>query len=83
LIGGAMALVVPIWWLISGANRGWTMNRVPVVQIDEITEIQYTTYEERLVPGIEFLGGALLFALILIGISFFPRSKRNSSRSHP
>lgn len=65
------------WWAAAGAHRGWSMDRVPVTQIDEITEIEYITYEDRFVPGLDVLLIASITALVLIGASFFfrPSSK--------
>ncbi len=57
-------------WLATGANRGWTKNRVAVKQTDEITGITVDNYQERFVPGVELLGAALAGAGILAGVSF-------------
>jgi hypothetical protein len=61
------------WWTAAGAHRGWSMDRVPVTQIDEITEIEYITYEDRFVPGLDVLLIGNAAALLLIGASFFFR----------
>lgn len=63
------------YWLSAGAHSGWSMNRVPVEQTDEITGLVFTTYEERYVPGIEVLGGSLAAGLILLGFTYFPFKK--------
>ncbi|KXU37139.1 hypothetical protein AXK11_02915 [Cephaloticoccus primus] len=66
-----------VYWAGKGAHTGWSMNRVPVTQVDEITEIEFTTYEERFVPGIEWLGGAMALGVLSFGLSFFFRPKEN------
>lgn len=66
------------WWAATGAHRGWSMHRVPVTQIDEITEIEYTTYEERFVPGLDVLLIANITALLLTGASFLFRPSSKS-----
>lgn len=60
-------------WLAAGANRGWTKTSVPTKTVDEITGIEAITYEKRFVPGVDFLGAALLGAFALGAASFFFR----------
>lgn len=62
------------FWAAKGAHTGWSQNRVPVPQTDEITGIEYVTYEDRFVPGVEFLaGGVGLAAGLLVASLFFKR----------
>lgn len=80
LFFAVVALLGPLaWWAATGAHRGWSMNRVPVAQIDEITEIEYITYEERFVPGVDTLLIGGVASLALIGGSFFFRSSSSAS----
>ncbi|MCR6656167.1 MAG: hypothetical protein NVV63_10205 [Opitutus sp.] len=69
-----LALVVLVaavgFWGARGAHRGWSQNRVPVQEVDEITGIDYVRYEDRFVPGVDFLGGGVAASLILFGLSF-------------
>lgn len=65
-----------IWWFQAGKNTGWTKDRVAVEKIDEITEITYTEYEERFVPGIDFLAAGLLGGLVIGGLTFVRRRTR-------
>lgn len=65
------------WWYSQGAHTGWSQNRVPVSQTDEITGIAYTTYEDRFVPGIDTLGLGALAAVALFATTFFLRTNRN------
>ena len=70
LIVGAIA-----FWAAAGANRGWTKTSVPKKTVDEVTGIEGVTYEKHFVPGVDFLGAALLGAGVLAGISIFVPAK--------
>ncbi len=60
-------------WALLGAHRGWSQNRVPVTQVDEITGIEYVTYEDRFVPGVDWLGAGGTLAIVVFSLSFLPR----------
>ncbi len=60
-------------WFALGANTGWTKTSVPVTFVDEITGIESQTWEDKFVPGLEFLGAGLLSAAVLGGVSLFFR----------
>lgn len=49
------------------------------MELDPITEIEYPVIEERFVPGVDFLGGAFLCAVVLFGISFAFGKRQNAS----
>ena len=66
-------------WLAAGANRGWSKTSVPVKRTDEVTGITVDDYQKRFVPGIDFLGAALLGAGILAGASLLFRTKQPES----
>jgi hypothetical protein len=68
-------------WLGRGANRGWTKTSVEVRTVDEITGIEGITNEKRFVPGVDFLGAALLAAGALTGVSFFIRKSVPETKS--
>ena len=76
LIVGAIA-----FWAATGANRGWTKTSVPKKIVDEVTGIEGVTYEKHFVPGVDFVGAALLGAGILAGISILFRTKPNDSHN--
>jgi hypothetical protein len=76
LIVGAIA-----FWAATGANRGWTKTSVPKKIVDEVAGIEGVTYEKHFVPGVDFLGAALLGAGILAGISILFRTKPNDSHN--
>jgi len=75
IVFGAAAL-----WLFTGANRGWTKTSEPRKMLDEVTGIEGITYEERFVPGLDFLGGALLGGGILAGASLVFRKPSTPNR---
>jgi len=54
------------------------MNKVPITQTDEITGLTYIEYEERYVPGLEVLIGALGGCAVLFGASFLGRRPQPS-----
>lgn len=53
------------------------MDRVPVEKTDDITGIAYVEYEERFVPGIEFLGTSVVASASLFGASFLFRRRHS------
>jgi hypothetical protein len=78
----AVAAAAALAWLALGANRGWTRTSVPVKIVDEVTGIEGIEYRRQFVPGLEFLGAALLGAGALAGASLFFRhqpTKANES----
>ena len=73
-----VVVAAAVLWLSAGANRGWTKTSVEKRTMDEVTGLEGITYESRFVPGIDFLGGALLAAGILAGASLLFRTKPNT-----
>lgn len=63
------ALAASAAWVAAGAHRGWTRTSVPVKTVDDVTGIEGVEYRKQFVPGIDFLGGALLGAGLLAGVS--------------
>lgn len=77
---GFMFLGCVGFWAAKGAHTGWSQNQVPVKQTDEITGIQFVTYEKRFVPGVEFLAAGTGLAAGLLLLSFLvQRNKLNPS----
>jgi hypothetical protein len=74
-----VALAVIVFWLFGGPNLGWTKNRVAVRENDPITGIEVDRYQERFVPGVDFLGGGLVGSLGIGGCSFFFRRSTQST----
>jgi len=77
VFAGVIAVATVMFWLVAGAHRGWTKTSVPVKSVDEVTGLEGITYERRFVPGIDFLGGALLGAGLLASASLLFRNKTN------
>ncbi len=71
----AVALAATGWWLAMGANRGWTKTSIPKKIVDEVTGIEGMVYEQRFVPGLDFLGAAWLGAGVLAGASRLCRAR--------
>lgn len=69
-------------WIATGANSGWTKTSVPVKTLDEVLGIEGIRYEKRFVPGLDFLGIALLGAGALAGGSLLFR-KKPKTQNHP
>jgi hypothetical protein len=71
--------VIGIWFAL-GPHFGWSMTQVPVKKIDPVTEIEFTEYDHRFVPGVDFLaagliGSGTLFAFGLIFTKFTAKPK--------
>lgn len=62
-------------WAATGGNRGWTKNRLEKRTVDEVTGIEGISYEDRFMPGIDFLVGTLVGAGTLAGVSFVFRQR--------
>ena len=67
------------FWLAAGANRGWTKTSVPKKILDEVTGLEGVTYEEKFVPGVDFLGAAAVGTVVLTGASFLFRNKKTKA----
>lgn len=65
-----------ILWAWGGFHLGWSRSKTPITQVDEITQIEYTTYQEGFVAGIDTLGIGIVIGLALIAISFFIKQKQ-------
>jgi hypothetical protein len=74
-----LALAAAGTWLATGGNRGWTKTSVPVKTVDEVTGLEGISYERRFVPGLDFLGAAVLGASLLAGGSFLFRNKQTTN----
>jgi hypothetical protein len=65
-----------VFWVLQGANRGWTKTSVPMKTLDEVTGIEGITYHKRFVPGVDFLGAAFLGSAALAGASLLFRKRQ-------
>ena len=76
LVVGAIA-----FWAAAGANRGWTKTRVPKKIVDEVTGLEGIQWQDKFVPGVDFLGAALLGAGVLAGVSFLFRQNQSDPQN--
>jgi hypothetical protein len=70
LVMGAVAL-----WAATGANQGWTKTRLPHKIVDPVTGLEGVQWEDKFVPGVDFLAAAALGAGVLGVISLFVGTK--------
>lgn len=81
-LAAALVLIGAIgYWVAKGANLGWNKDQVPVKQTDEVTGLEFVTYEQRFVPGFEFMGLSAGLAAGLFAVSFFVQHQPSSSNS--
>lgn len=74
-IAACLPIIALVWWWHAGSNKGWTKTSVQVWKIDEVTEISYPEAEERFVPGVDFLAGAIGVSVLLAGAGFLIRKR--------
>lgn len=65
------AVAIVACWISLGAHTAWSQTRIPVQKTDAVTTTTFTDYEERFLPGVDFLvagllGSAAIFALTLV-----------------
>ena len=78
LVAALLALATVGFWAAKGAHRGWSQDRVPVKQIDEVTGLEHITYEDRYVPGVEVLAAGVGLAALLAAVSLFlPKTQKS------
>ena len=75
LLAAILAVGSIIFWAAAGANRGWTKTSVPRKIADPVTGIEGVVYDKHFVPGVDFLGAALLGAGVMTGASLLFRTK--------
>ena len=63
------------FWVAAGANRGWTKTSVPRKIVDQTTGLEGVQWQDKFVPGVDFLGAAWLGAGVLTAFSFLSRVK--------
>lgn len=76
MLSGIIALFAFAFWGAAGWNRGWTKTQIPQKQVDEITGIEFVTYKDHFMPGIDLLGLAFFFCVVLFAITFIGRKAR-------
>lgn len=80
IIAVALLVGATAFWLAAGANRGWTKTRVPRKIVDKVTGLEGTQWQDKFVPGVDFLGAAFLGAGLLAGVSMLVPAKSNKSK---
>ena len=75
IIAAVLVVGAIVFWVAAGANRGWTKTRIPKKVVDEVTGLEGIQWQDKFVPGVDFLGAALLGAGFLAGVSFFVPAK--------
>jgi hypothetical protein len=81
ILGLTIAIAAGAIWASAGAHRGWTQTSVPIKTVDEVTGIEGITYQQRFVPGLDFLGGAVLGAGMLAGASLLFPNKTTTNKN--
>lgn len=76
MLGGFLALFCFAFWAAAGWNRGWTKTQIPIKQVDDITGIEFVTYKDHFMPGVELLALGVFFSLTLVAITFIRRKSR-------
>lgn len=77
----ALAVTTVGLWLAKGANPGFTKDRIQVKTVDPVTEIEQVEWREVFIPGVEFLGGGMIVAGVLLGGSFFIRKQHKQQQT--
>ena len=75
LIAALLMAGAVVFWAAAGANRGWTKTQIPIKTMDPVTGLEGIQWQAKFVPGVDFLGAALLESGILAAISFFTSRK--------
>jgi hypothetical protein len=76
MLAGFLALFCFAFWAAAGWNRGWTKTQIPVKSVDEVTGIEFVTYKDHFMPGVELLSLGIFISLTLFAITFIRRSSR-------
>lgn len=77
ILAVVLAVAALSLWLAKGANTKFTKNRIQVKTVDPITEIEQVEWQEKFVPGVDFLGGGLVAAgALFVGSLFIRKSNK-------
>jgi len=71
----AILVTAGVTWGITGANKGWTRTSTAVKTVDAVTGIEGIEYRKQFVPGLDFLGVAIIGSAVLIGASFLSKKQ--------
>jgi hypothetical protein len=59
---------------------GWSQTRVPVPKTDTVTTITFTDYEERFLPGLDFLAAGLLGSAAIFALTMLTTASKTEIR---
>lgn len=76
ILGLAISIGGTTAWVLLGANTGWTKTRVMRTELDPITEIEQPIWDEKFLPGVDFLVTADVVGGVLIVASLLGRKKK-------
>ena len=79
MLAGFIALFCFAFWAAAGWNRGYTKTQIPVHHVDEITGIEFVTYKQHFMPGVELLALGLFIGLALFSITFIRRHPKSNA----
>lgn len=63
-------------WGGTGANTKWTKTSLPVRKVDPVLEMEYTEWEKKFLPGIDFLAAGIVLSALVWGVSAIIRKKK-------
>jgi hypothetical protein len=75
IVAAVLMVGAIVFWMAAGANRGWTKTHVPIKVMDQVTGLEGIQWQDKFVPGVDFLAVTILGAGILAGISVFVPAK--------
>jgi hypothetical protein len=75
ILAVVLAVLTASFWAVKGAHTGWTQNKQQVKTLDPITEIEQIEWQDKFLPGVDFLAVGLGLAGALLVGSFFCRNQ--------
>lgn len=75
MLAGFIALFCFAFWAAAGWNLGWTKTQIAVKQTDAITGIEFITYKEHFMPGVELLALGVGISVALFAVTFLRRAR--------
>ncbi|MFP4282202.1 MAG: hypothetical protein ACLFU2_06235 [Opitutales bacterium] len=79
LVSAALALATVALWALGGFHLGWTQTRIAETAIDPITEIEFTTYRDGFVAGVEVFVLGLGLSALFGGLGFYFQRRESST----
>jgi hypothetical protein len=79
IFAAILILAAVAYWLAAGADPGWTKTSLPIKTVDQVTGLEHIEWQQKFVPGVDFLGVALVAAAALAGASLFLSNKKSGT----